>query len=162
MQYEKLSKKALYCMYTAGAIAGAAVLAVIGAVNYFWIFPQNLAVGKWISLALIILTVLDMTVSPYFRYHRYRYSINEECIDIEEGYLFIKRNIVPIERLHKLQMAQGPIDKLFGVEKVIVTTAGGDVTIAFLEEKRAEQIAETLRRRINEIAAGQREEDGRK
>ena len=157
--YEKLSKRALYCMYVAGIITGAVVLAVIGAVDYFWIFPENITVGKWISLALAVLIVLDVFVSPYFRYNRYRYSINEECIDIIEGYLFVKRNIVPIERLHKLQTKKGPIDQLFGVAKVVVTTGGGDVTLEFLEEDRAEQIAENLRRRINEIAAGQRAED---
>ena len=64
----------------------------------------------------------------------------------------MKRNIVPIERLHKLQTAKGPIDQIFKVAKVVVTTGGGDVTISFLEEEKAEQIAESLRRRINEIA----------
>ena len=39
-----------------------------------------------------------------------------------------------------------------------VTTAGGDVTIAFLDTERAERIAEALKKRINEIVAEQREE----
>lgn len=154
--YEKLSKRALYCMYVAGIITGAVVLAIIGAVDYFWIFPEDLTAGKWLSLILAVLIILDVAISPYFRYNRYRYSINDECIDIIEGYLFVKRNIVPIERLHKLQTKKGPVDQMFGVAKVVVTTGGGDVTLEFLEEERAEQIAETLRRRINEIAAGQR------
>ena len=64
------------------------------------------------------------------------------------------------ERLHKLQTKKGPVDQVFGVAKVVVTTGGGDVTLEFLEEERAEQIAETLRRRINEIAAGQRAGEG--
>ena len=115
---------------------------------------------KAVSLALMILILFDALASPYFRYHRYRYSINEECIDIKEGYLFVKRNIVPIERLHKLQTLKGPIDQMFKVAKVVVTTAGGDVTIRFLEEEKAEQIAENLRGRINEIVVSQREEDG--
>lgn len=155
--YEKLSKRALYCMYVAGLVAGAVVLAIIAAADIFWIFPQNITAGKWISLALILLTLADVLISPYFRYNRYRYSINEECIDIIEGYLFVKRNIVPIERLHKLQTKKGPFDQIFGVAKVVVTTGGGDVTLSFLEEQKAEQIAEILRKRINEIAAGQRE-----
>ena len=160
VKYEKLSKRALHCMYMAGIIGGMVVFAVIGAVNAFWLFPQDITVGKWISLALAVLTLLDIVAGPYFRYYRYRYSINDECIDIIEGYLFVKRNIVPIERLHKLQTKKGPVDQVFGVAKVVVTTGGGDVTLEFLEEERAEQIAETLRRRINEIAAGQRAGEG--
>ena len=161
VRYEKLPKRALQCMYAADIVTSIIVLAVIGAVNYFWLFPQQIDAGKWISLALAVLTMLDVLISPYFRYHRYRYSINDECIDIIEGYLFVKRNIVPIERLHKLQTAKGPIDQIFGVEKVVVTTGGGDVTISFLEEERAEQIAESLRRKINEIVKEQRAEDGK-
>ena len=161
VNYEKLSKRALHCMYLAGIIGGIVVLAIIGAVNVFWLFPEDVTVGKWICLALVVLTLLDVLVSPYFRYHRYRYSINEECIDIIEGYLFVKRSIVPIERIHKLQTAKGPFDQIFKVAKVIVTTGGGDVTLSFVEEEKAEKIAENLRRRINEIVKEQREEDGR-
>lgn len=164
--YEKLSKRALYCMYLAGATGGAAILIIIGAVNVFWLFPEEITVGKWISLGLVAATLLELLVSPYFRYHRYRYSINEECIDIIEGYLFVKRSIVPIERIHKLQTAKGPFDQIFKVAKVIVTTGGGDVTLSFVEEEKAEQIADSLRRRINEIVKEQkteeRAEDGRK
>ncbi len=109
-------------------------------------------------LILAALTLLDVLVSPYFRYHRYRYSINEECIDVIEGYLFVKRNIVPIERLHKLQTKKGPIDQMFKVAKMVVTTGGGDVTLSFLEEEKAEQLAESLQKRINEIAADQRKQ----
>ena len=160
MKYEKLSKRALGCMYVATALASVIALAVIGAVNWLWIFPKDMDMLKAVSLALVILILFDALASPYFRYHRYRYSINEECIDIKEGYLFVKRNIVPIERLHKLQTLKGPIDQMFKVAKVVVTTAGGDVTIRFLEEEKAEQIAENLRGRINEIVVSQREEDG--
>ena len=160
MKYEKLSKRALGCMYVATALASVIALAVIGAVNWLWIFPKDMDMLKAVSLALMILILFDALASPYFRYHRYRYSINEECIDIKEGYLFVKRNIVPIERLHKLQSLKGPIDQMFKVAKVVVTTAGGDVTIRFLEEEKAEQIAENLRGRINEIVGSQRDEDG--
>lgn len=158
MMYEKLSKRALYCMYVAGIITGAVVLALLGAAGVLWIFPQDITIGKWILLILAVLTILDVLVSPYFRYHRYRYCINDECIDVIEGYLFVKRNIVPIERLHKLQTKKGPIDQMFRVAKMIVTTGGGDVTLSFLEEEKAEQLAESLRKRINEIAAEQREQ----
>lgn len=135
MMYEKLSKRALYCMYVAGIITGAVVLALLGAAGVLWIFPQDITIGKWILLILAVLTLLDVLVSPYFRYHRYRYCINDECIDVIEGYLFVKRNIVPIERLHKLQTKKGPIDQMFRVAKMIVTTGGGDVTLSFLEEE---------------------------
>ena len=161
MKYERLSKRALGCIYTAEIIGDMILLVIIGAVNYFWLIPKDIEIGKIISVVLAVCTVGAMFIEPYFRYNRYRYSINEEYIDIREGYLFVTRNIVPIERLHKLETSKGPIDQLFHVAKVKVTTAGGDVTIRFLEEEKAEQIAENLRKRINEIVKEQRGQDGK-
>ena len=160
MNYEKLSKQALYCMYTATAVGSVIALAAIGAANYFLFQGPEMGIGRMVCLVLAILTLGDAILSPYFRYHRYRYSITDESIDIKEGYLFVKRNIVPIERLHKLETVRGPLDQIFKVAKVVVTTAGGDVTIRFLEEEKAEKIAESLRNRINDIVIEQREEDG--
>ena len=148
-------------MYTATGIGTLFGFGLILGLNYFWFIPTRIQAGTIASLIIGTVLIANALISPYFRYHRYRYCINEECIDIEEGYLFVKRNIVPIERLHKLQTEQGPIDRMFHVAKVNVTTAGGDVTIRFLEKEKAETIAENLKDRINQIVIKQRQEDGR-
>ena len=97
----------------------------------------------------------------YFRFHRYQYAITEEFIDVREGYIFVERHLVPLERLHKMQTNKGPIDRMFKVAKVAVTTAGGDVTLRFLDEEKADYIAESLSKRINQIVVEQRDEDGK-
>ena len=157
---EKLSKRALGCMYTAaiiGAVIGVSILVVM---NVVWLIPNNIEIGKTISIVLAILLIANAIISPYFRFHRYRYSINDEFIDIYEGYIFVERNIVPLERLHKMQTLRGPIDRMFKVAKVVVTTAGGDVTLRFLDEEKADFIAESLGRHINQIVIEKREKDG--
>ena len=149
-------------MYAA-TFAGS-IFALAGVAFLFWFLPMIMygKMGNLISGILLVIVLLNMLLSPYFRYHRYRYSINDECIDIQEGYLFVTRHIVPIERLHKLQTQRGPIDRIFKVAKVKVTTAGGDVIIRFVDEELAEKIADTLKTRINQIVVEQRDEDGRK
>ena len=67
-------------------------------------------------------------------------------------FIFIERSIVPIERLHKIAIEKGPIDRMFKLAKVIVTTAGGDVVIRFLEDEKSEFIAYALKKKINEMA----------
>ena len=64
MKYEKLSKRALGCMYVATALASVIALAVIGAVNWLWIFPKDMDMLKAVSLALVILTLFDALASP--------------------------------------------------------------------------------------------------
>lgn len=160
MKYEKLSRRALGCMYMAEFVAGVAVIAVVAVLWYFWLGPSDVVAGKLLAVLVLLYTGFSMTVEPFVRFYRYRYAIDDECIDIKEGYFFVKRHIVPIERLHKLETAKGPIDQLFHVAKMTVTTAGGDVTIRFLDEEKAEAIADTLRTRINEIVREQRDDDG--
>jgi len=154
---EKLSKRALGCMYTAAAIGAVILLGIIAALNIFVFFPYSVTVGKIISLVIAVLVAANAAISPIFRYHRYSYSITEEFIDLREGYIFVERYIVPIERLHKMETLRGPIDRMFKVAKVVLTTAGGDVVLRFLDEEKADFIAENLGRRVNKIAAEQRE-----
>ena len=45
VKYEKLSKRALHCMYMAGIIGGIVVFSEIGAGNAFWLFPQDIKGG---------------------------------------------------------------------------------------------------------------------
>lgn len=147
--YEKLNKNALKCMYIATVISSVIGMVIIAIV---WsVVPDKWFFADVIAAVLALIIVFNMLISPWFRYNRYRYKIDEECIDIEEGYLFVERNIVPIERLHKLEINRGPIDRLCKVSKVKVTTAGGDVVIRFLDEKKAEIITEGLKTRINDI-----------
>lgn len=157
---EKLSKKALGCMYVATALWSAILLIAIIVVYAMWFIPEDIMVGKVLSIVFGLLLIINAGVSPYFRFHRYRYQIDDEFIDIREGYLFVKREIVPIERLHKMETIRGPIDTMFGVAKVKVTTAGGEVVIRFLEQEKAERIAEGLGKYVNHIVKEQRENDG--
>lgn len=157
MKYSRPSKKAIGCIYVASGIMD---LIVLAAAVILWnnVIPQELVWAKMIYYVVVAFCLLDLLIIPYIRYCRYQYCITEECIDVKEGFFFVERNIVPIERLHKVQTMRGPIDQMFGLTKVCVTTAGGDVTIRFLEEKQAEDIAMNLQRRVNQIVEMQREE----
>lgn len=155
MEFQTLNKKALSCMYTATLFGIAIVAAILTFIMYYFsLFSYPILLG--IYAFLLVILAIDGIFSPPFRYRRYRYAIDEECIDIKEGYLWLEEHIVPIERLHQIAMAQGPIDRIFGLTKVIVTTAGGEVTIRFLEYEKAQLIAESLKKKINQIAQSER------
>ena len=157
---EKLSKRALGCMYVATAMGSVLGIVAIIIANILWFGPKDIQIGKIVSIAFIIVLLIHTMISPYFRFHRYQYQITDEFIDVREGYIFVERQLVPLERLHKMQTNRGPIDRMFKVAKVTVTTAGGDVTLRFLDEEKADFIAESLSKRINQIVVEQRDEDG--
>lgn len=155
MEYQKLSIKARGCMLVNEIILAAICTVIIGVV---WFFLQDVSVPVNINLIWILAAVIWVLslIAPFYRYERYRYRFTEEDIDVREGFLFLHRDIVPIERLHKVALESGPIDRIFGLSKVIVTTAGGDVTIRFLEEEIAKKIVDRLKVRINQYAVDER------
>lgn len=153
--YEKLSKNALANMYL-GAITGIVIaLVVIFLLEILLVIPNHIGIAVILGIVLAVVLALNALISPIIRFYRYRYKIDDESIDIIEGYIFVTRSIVPINRLHKLEIIQGPYDKICNVAKVNVTTAGGDVTIRFLETEKADKITESLKKKINEIAIEQ-------
>lgn len=169
MKYEKLNKNALKCMYVVALITfliTGGILATVG------MLLKNHVIGSGdiaqlignILLCLIPLELVLELITPKIRYERYRYLLNDEEINVYEGIFVVTRTIVPIERLHKLEVSAGPIDRMFGLAKVLVTTAGGDVCIRFLENEKADFIADTLKKKINEVALEEKKEkaDGTK
>ena len=115
--------------------------------------------GVVIRAVCWLLALLYIIAAPHVRYERYRYCIDEEAIRVRSGLFWVSESIVPIERLHKLEVSQGPVDRRFGLANVQVTTAGGDVSIQFLTIEKAEEIAETLKKKINTLAAAAKRED---
>ena len=157
MEYQKISKKARGCMLVNEMMLSLLCTVVLGGIWWFFrdeVLPVSIHL-IWVLVAVIWIVSL---IAPFVRYERYRYRFTEEEIDVKEGFLFVERNIVPIERLHKIAMEIGPIDRIFGLSKVIVTTAGGDVVIRFLEIEKAEKIVERLKMRSNQYVEAERKE----
>lgn len=151
MNYEKLSKKSLGCMYVATGIT--VLIFIIAIIIAGKLIPDRFTIIHSILFGVSALLIIIFLISPPFRYNRYFYMINDECIIVREGFIWINKSIVPIERLHIVSISKGPVDRMFGLSKVIVTTAGGDVTIRFLEDKKADNIADILKNKINDIAS---------
>lgn len=151
MKYEKLSKKALVCMYVKTAVQFVFIAVLV--VFLSWTFGD-----EWSEMVTGILyggigvDFLYLMISPKIRYERYRYRLTEEELEVRRGLLVVETEIVPIERLHKIEISSGPFFRAFGLKEVLVTTAGGEVKVSYLEDEVAEQIAKHLKKRINNIA----------
>lgn len=148
--YQKLSKKALSCMYVSNSILSV-ILLIVSIIGVY--FTWDFAAWRNLLLVVIVLIVVESIVFPKIRYSRYKYSVTEEDIDVIEGIFWVSRDIVPIERIHKIEVNKGPIDRLFGLGKVVVVTAGGSVVLRFIEDEVSEDIAMRLKNLINQIVS---------
>ena len=133
MKYEKLNKRAMGFIIFSDLIKIVIRYIILIPILYvpFKSFPEIISIGL---------------------YERYRYSITEDSIEIKEGFLFVEINIVPIERIHKIIIKKTPIHKLFNLSNVVLTTAGGDVIIKLLDDKKTKAISSMLNHKINDIA----------
>lgn len=157
--FEKLEKKALYSMYISTIIATVIGVGVLSGIIF--ISPLHKYKIAIILYAVIVgLAVMNVIISPVFRYNRYRYRMDEESIETISGYIFVTHKIVPIERIQNLEVNQGPFDRYFGVANVNVTTGGGDVDISYISKANADAIAETLKVKINQLVISNKEQEG--
>ena len=159
LDYKRVDPKAKNVMRVSSAI-GSGLLIIAGVIAAAILVASD-TVAKIILIipALIaVLAIIDIIAVPEIRYRRYKYYLDDEMLVVEEGLWFITRSIAPIERIHQIEVKRGPVDRMFGMGNVIVTTAGGVVKIAFLEDAVADEIAARLNARINSIVKAQRGE----
>ena len=156
MDYVKLNPKAEKCMRVNEIIQDVILLAAAIGADYFILWQRSHMACLLTGAVLLVLAAVCVITIPRIRYERYRYIIDSANIRVREGIFWIKETIIPMERLHKLQVSQGPIDRMFKLSSVRVTTAGGDGVIKFLADDEAALIAEHLKDKINQIAAEER------
>lgn len=158
MEFQRVSKKAMINMLIP-AVIWTAILAAAAAVVWFaGILPEQpptlVCLIYWLAFGLLFLVLL---ISPWVRHHRYRYQIDNVRVAKQEGLIFLTTELAPIERVHQIAVLRGPIDRLTGLAKVVATTAGGEITIRFLEHDVAFALAEKLEATIKQIVHAQGE-----
>lgn len=150
VSYLRLNKKCMWSMYLGYAITYAVLL--VGFILLMSLFGESLgdarSMVQLIGLAFVVIVLAYMLAAPPVFYSRYRYKITEDRVDVRSGILFLKHVMVPIERIHQVEVSRGPIDNMLGLGHVNVTTAGGIATVSYLEIAEAEKMAERLNRLI--------------
>jgi len=147
--YNKLNKKAIVSMYLENIIEITIFAAILAVLSFFFgeyeVYKKIFSIVKYIYGAYVIISL----ISPKFRYERYRYMIDDEEIRINEGFIYLKYEIIPIERLHKLTVKQSPVKRIFKLSNITVMTAGGTAEIKYLTTEEAKLISEKLKNKIN-------------
>jgi len=155
MAYKKLSKKAMTCMYVKTWI-GSIVWIVMMLIGNILLQDEIPTIVTGIIYGIVAFMIIFSLIAPKLRYERYRFLLTEEEFAVRKGLIVLKTEIVPIERLHKIEVSSGPIFRAFGLKEIKVTTAGGEINVSYLDNEIADKIAEHLKVRINAIAVEER------
>ncbi len=108
----------------------------------------------WLHGAAAFVTVLGavlfIVVVPMWRYRVHRWDINlgagTPAVYTRTGWLVQERRIAPISRVQTVDTHRGPLDRMFGLANVTVTTASsaGAVRIVALDDDVADQVVAQL------------------
>lgn len=162
IEYKSIDPKAKSCMRVVATIWNLILFIVAIIVLMILSSEGVIADSLFIGIAAVVLALClaYVVAAPIVRYKRYKYYIDEDMLVVVEGLFFVTKSIAPIERIHQIAVKRGPIDRMYGMSNVVVTTAGGEVKIAFLDNDVAEEIADRLRVRVNGLAKAAKEEEG--
>ncbi|RCV48755.1 PH domain-containing protein [Marinitenerispora sediminis] len=103
-----------------------------------WLWPAAAAAGA-LGAAYVL-------VMPVWRYRVHRWETTEDAVYTAAGWLWQEWRVAPMSRIQSVDTTRGPLQRLFGLSTVTVTTASaaGAVGIAGLGRERAEALADLL------------------
>ena len=98
------------------------------------------------GVATALAMVLYVGVVPLWRYRVHRWDISPQAVYTRTGWLVQERRIAPISRVQTVDTYRGPLDRLFGLANVTVTTASsaGAVRIVALDAPVADRVVAQL------------------
>lgn len=106
--------------------------------------------SPWLHAMATVVPVVGLAVSvgvvPIWRYRVHRWEIGRDAVYTRSGWLVQERRIAPISRVQTVDIHRGPLDRMFGLANVTVTTASsaGAVRIAALDSEVADRVAAQL------------------
>ncbi len=109
----------------------------------------------WLHVLALLGTVLGIVVFvvvvPLWRYRVHRWDVDPTAVYTRSGWLTQERRIAPISRVQTVDTHRGPLDRIFGLANVTVTTASsaGAVRIVALDADVADRVVG----RLTDIAA---------
>jgi membrane protein YdbS with pleckstrin-like domain len=125
----------------ASALVPAAILAVLAVL----ITPAR----PWLLLAMGAVLLIGVPYGiavPFWRYRVHRWEVTDEAVYTRTGWLWQEWRIAPMSRIQTVDTARGPLEQLFRLSSVTVTTASaaGPLKIQGLDHERAADLAARL------------------
>ena len=140
---ERVSPRAIR-YWTVRALVGWLVVAGLQVV---WIVTGSDGRDHWLALgATVVVAAVHLAVMPRWRYRVHRWEAAEHAVYTQSGWLDQERRIAPISRIQTVDSERGPLEQLFGLANVTVTTASaaGPLRIHGLDRETADRLVDRL------------------
>jgi uncharacterized protein len=134
-----LDRRVLAMWWLVGG-AGALGVALIGGLAA-WLAP----VPEAPVAGVVLVAVVAAGLFPPLRYRRWRYELRPRDLSLSRGALWQVRTMIPFDRIQFVESRRGPLDRIFGLNVLVVYTAAGRAAhIPGLSTPQAEALREEL------------------
>jgi uncharacterized protein len=104
---------------------------------------------RWHVIALAVTIVIaagHLIVMPQWRFRVHRWEVTANAVYTQAGWFSQERRIAPISRIQTVDTERGPLEQLFRLSNVTVTTASaaGPLRIHGLDRDRAQALVDEL------------------
>jgi len=143
-----------------GRFIGLAVMAA--AYAFYAVYALAADVGQDWHTALIALNILFIVllclqavntfVFPWLQRYFWRWRVEDDKVEIYYGVLRKVTGVAPVARIQQISLIRPLIDRIVGLSRIVITTAGSNITIIGLPKDTAQPLADTLNERVNTLA----------
>lgn len=119
-------------------LAALVVAAVIWEPARPWLVAPIIAAG--------LIAVARVCVEPWWRYRVHRWEVTERATYASSGWLVVEWRVAPTSRIQTVDALRGPLEQLFGLATLRVTTASsyGAISIRGLDRHVADDAVARL------------------
>ncbi len=139
--------------YLAQAIVIGAILFVSEITFASEMFEEISSIGFVVPSIITVLLLIRAGVLPFLHYKIWAFEIKDDEICIERGLLVRRNTSIPVVRIQHIDVNQGIFDRMFGLSRLILFTAGtkrADLRIPGLPVEYAEAVRDRLKNLIVE------------
>lgn len=110
----------------------------------FWPDARAWLVG--VAIALAVLSVTYVLVMPRWRFRVHRWETTDDAVYTSTGWISQEWRVAPMSRIQTVDTERGPLQQLFGLATVTVTTASaaGALRLAGLDHALAVELVQRL------------------
>ena len=108
---------------------------------------RNDGIPGWVQPLVLGVVLLILLVYSFLQWWRFTYRIESGEFRMESGVFVKKKRYIKFDRIHSINISEGIIQRLFGLVKVNIETAGGnqaDAILTAIKKHEAEQLNELI------------------
>lgn len=139
-----VSRRAITWWTTQAALEVAAVLVPLVVALVAWVEARSWLAG--VTVAVVIIGLGYVLVMPRWRFRVHRWETTDDAVYTSAGWISQEWRVAPMSRIQTVDTERGPLQQLFGLSTVTVTTASaaGALRLAGLDRALADELVEQL------------------